>query len=237
MTKKRVITPIPLRVAVVGHFQVGKSTLINCFLRERLAACGDTTCATTSVGTDYVSRCGRVVFVDTPGVNAENPHDAVALKELERSDAALLIVRSTHSLEEAVLKLVTTLSRRRMAVAVAVNCWDDRIWHDGDPEKVNPTVVETIQSQIQTVGINTMCFERVNIEWAAAARQCLDEERSRILHRNTAAQSFGAGSLLEKGSRLEAIERFFLPHPFDAFSPNGFEAKTLAGNFIVKRRL
>lgn len=234
MARRQPTSTPPLKVAVAGHFQVGKSTLVNCLLRKRAARCGDTTKATTARTKPY--RLGHLTLFDTPGINAEEDHDKEMETGLQQADLVLLVVSSQKALTEPLARLATGIARTRIPLYMVINCWDDRNWSDGDPETVGrKEVVKTIQCQIgeKATPVGTVI---VNLEWAAAARGCLkDETRVGKLLREYSQGIEDATRTLEQRSRLSQLEDFLFPHPKSALSPAGLECATLTSKFL--RRL
>jgi tRNA U34 5-carboxymethylaminomethyl modifying GTPase MnmE/TrmE len=226
MTKRKPASAGSLNVAVVGHFQVGKSTLVNCLLRKRAAKCGDTTWATTARTKPY--RLGHLTLLDTHGINAEEEHDKEMEKGIQRADLVLLVVSSQLALSTPLIGLVSRIARMRIPFFTVINCWDDKNWSDGDPETVGGNkVVSAIVSQLRMVS-SPLGTGIVNVEWAAAARGCLvDEARAgKLLRENQDART------LEQRSRLSQLEDFLFPDPLSAFSPEGLECAALTSKFI-----
>jgi len=85
-------------VAIVGRPNVGKSTLMNALLGEKVAITADRPQTTRDAIRGILSREGyQVVFVDTPGIHdASKPLNRIlvrrALEVLEGVDAAVLVV-------------------------------------------------------------------------------------------------------------------------------------------------
>jgi len=229
MAKRKPAPTARLNVAVAGHFQVGKSTLVNCLLRKRAAKCGDTTRATTARTKPY--SIGHLTLLDTPGINAEEEHDMEMEKGIQRADLVLLVVSSQTALSTYLTGLVSRIARKRIPFYTVINCWDDKVERDGDPETIGGNkVVSTIVSQLRMVS-SSIGTDIVNIEWAAAARGCLEDETraGKLLRENQDART------LEQRSRLSQLEDFLFPDPLSAFSPKGLECAALTSKFI--RRL
>lgn len=81
----------PLRVAVVGDFQIGKSSLVNCLLADSAAETGEGYFPTTDAAAEYPFAPG-VVLVDTPGYNDANPEmSKISDEELRKADAVIFV--------------------------------------------------------------------------------------------------------------------------------------------------
>jgi|GEM_PF-3366204 len=234
MAKRKPASTARLVVSVAGHFQVGKSTLVNCLLRERVAKCGDSTTPTTARAQPYP--CGQLTLLDTPGINAEEAHTWEMWKGIQRSDLAILVVSSLKELSEPLKNLLAQIARERLPLYALVNCWDDKTWNDGDPDAAkDKQVVKAIISQIRERS-KLIGSSIVNLEWAAAARGCLDdEERAEKLITEYHSGDKDAPSSLDVRSGLLELEKFLFPDPLPAFSPAGLECIVLTSKFI--RRL
>lgn len=77
------------KIAVVGEFQRGKSTLVNCLLGRAAAKRGRGLRTTASVAEHIIAP--GVVIVDTPGFNAELDDDKAALTALASASAVVLL--------------------------------------------------------------------------------------------------------------------------------------------------
>lgn len=217
-----------LRVAIVGHFQVGKSTLVNCLLRNISAQCGDTIRPTTAKYHVFDLPNKYLQIIDTPGVNAEDKHTKEMQCGLDEADAVILVVKSTAALSEPLREVVREIAQKHLPIIVVVNSWDDRSWFDGDPTKVKKELINIIKSQVED-WMKVTRLNTVNLEWAAAARGCLpDKGREEKLKQ--------CGSNLENQSCFQDVENFLCPDLQDAFSPAGLESTILSTKFISRLR-
>jgi GTP-binding protein len=127
-------TPTPMRVAIVGRPNVGKSSLLNALL-------GDTrTIVSTSPGTtrdaidsEIQFEGEAVVLVDTAGLRRPGKRTTTdveyysslrALKALERSDVALVMVDASEGLVDLDLQVAYEAQRAKCATAILFNKWD-----------------------------------------------------------------------------------------------------------------
>ncbi len=214
-----------LKIAVVGHFQVGKSTLVNCLLRKRAAKCGDTTTSTTEKAKKY--QCHHLTLIDTPGINAEDAHAAEMEKSVQQADLALLVVTTEKVLSTPLCHMITYIGKQRIPLYGVINCWDDKNWNDGDPTNMNDQLINTIQTQIKEC-LNPIDMAVVNIEWAAAARGCLENvgRQKMILKEKNS-------NYLEEASKFQEVEQFLFPENYSlAFSKFGLEYAALVSKFI-----
>ncbi|MDI3299414.1 MAG: ribosome biogenesis GTPase Der [Bacillota bacterium] len=123
----------PVRVAVVGRPNVGKSSLINRILRSpRLLV--TPVAGTTRDAVDVPWQAGdrSFVFVDTAGLRRRaRVHEPVefystvrTLRALERADVACLVLDATQGVTEQDVKIGDLIEERGRACVVAVNKWD-----------------------------------------------------------------------------------------------------------------
>ncbi len=79
-----------LRVAVVGDFQIGKSSLVNC-LADARAKIGEGYFPTTDTATEYLLAPG-IVLVDTPGYDDKNrERTKISDEEIQKADVLLFV--------------------------------------------------------------------------------------------------------------------------------------------------
>lgn len=114
-------------VALAGRPNVGKSTLVNAVVGEKVAIVSDRP-QTTRRAIRGVHRSGdaQIVLVDLPGV--QRPRDALTSRmarrvqqELEGADAALLMLNAQQGVGPGDRFIARTLAESRAPLAVAVN--------------------------------------------------------------------------------------------------------------------
>jgi small GTP-binding protein len=108
----------PLRLAVVGEFNAGKSTFINALLGAEVTPVG--VLPTTAVL--HRLRWGHVEVVDTPGFNSLDPrHADVARSTFEEADIALWVLDATQALKETERAALEDAQGRGLPFLVVVN--------------------------------------------------------------------------------------------------------------------
>jgi GTP-binding protein Era len=114
-------------VALAGRPNVGKSTLVNAIVGEKVAIVSDRPQTTRRAVRGIWTRGERqLVLVDLPGV--QRPRDALtarmarrAQQELRGADAALLILNGEQGVGAGDRFIAATLTEARVAVTVALN--------------------------------------------------------------------------------------------------------------------
>jgi len=79
----------PLKVVIFGKYNHGKSTFLNAWLKQDLSKTGDTR-VTTQVQS-YVDRENDIIWVDTPGLDADKEDDNQASNMVKEADLVLLV--------------------------------------------------------------------------------------------------------------------------------------------------
>ena len=109
-----------LRVAIVGDFQIGKSSLVNCLIPEARTETGEGLDPTTSSVSDYCFAPG-VHIVDTPGFNDTRAElTRKSEEEIQKADVVLFMQtdKAIEDRKEAILRLAD-----RKPLIVLYNCW------------------------------------------------------------------------------------------------------------------
>ena len=123
----------PLRIAIVGRPNVGKSSLLNRLLGSERSVVSPIPGTTRDAVDSVLERAGkRYVFVDTAGIRKvrhldENvDHVAVvqARRSLERADVALLILDAVEGLREMDATIAGYVQEAGRPVVLVVNKWD-----------------------------------------------------------------------------------------------------------------
>jgi GTP-binding protein len=123
----------PLRIAVVGRPNAGKSTLINRLLgEERLLTGPEAGITRDSIGVDFVWRERKMKLFDTAGLRKrarvvdklEKLAGADALRAVRFSEVAVLLVDSTIPFEKQDLTIADLAAREGRAVVLALGKWD-----------------------------------------------------------------------------------------------------------------
>ena len=160
-----------LRVAVIGDFQIGKSSLVNC-LADARAKIGKGYFPTTDTATEY-SLASGIVLVDTPGYDDKNrERTKISDAEIEKADV-LLFVKTERTLGEHDIAIVRKGERKPMIVLF--NCTDITLGNPGWilnlPE--NHNTCETICKKLADSGLSGACLSiggrlvtPINVLWA-----------------------------------------------------------------------
>ena len=206
-----------IRLAIVGDFQIGKSSLVNCLLAECAAEVGEGYFPTTEAAGEYPFASG-VILVDTPGFDDTRVElTKLSEKQIELADVVLFVKTDTirGDLDERILRLAG-----RKPKVLIFNCWDRRPgrsdWIPELPE--NRKTCDTIQRKLDQFGmadsvlaLGEKTVHPVNVLWAqfGLGQTVSAEQRDDIIR-------FARGSLAlelpEAALRSELLRRSgFLP--------------------------
>jgi GTPase len=123
----------PLRIAVVGRPNAGKSTLINRLLgEERLLTGPEAGVTRDSIGVDFVWRERKMKLFDTAGLRKrarvvdklEKLAGADALRAVRFSEVVVLLVDATAPFEKQDLTIADLAAREGRALVIALGKWD-----------------------------------------------------------------------------------------------------------------
>ncbi len=123
----------PLRIAVVGRPNVGKSTLVNALLGEERMITGPEAGITRDSVASPLSYQGRpLLLFDTAGLRrkmriegrAEELSVGDALKAIRFAEVAVLLLDVEHPFEKQDLQIAELIAEEGRALVIAVNKWD-----------------------------------------------------------------------------------------------------------------
>ena len=124
---------LPIGVAIIGHPNVGKSTLLNAFLNEERAIVSPVPGTTRDAVDAELERDGlHFRLVDTAGIRrkgktkllAEKLSVIQARRHLERADVALLILDAQEGVNALDTHIGGYAHESRRSVVIVVNKWD-----------------------------------------------------------------------------------------------------------------
>jgi len=130
------------KVAIIGHPNVGKSTLLNCLTASDRAIVSPIPGTTRDAIDEVVEHNGRRFrFIDTAGIRrkgkthlmAEKLSVVMARKHLESADIALLVIDATEGVSQLDAAIAGYAHESGRSVIIVVNKWD-LVLH---PEKIN----------------------------------------------------------------------------------------------------
>lgn len=137
-------------VAVVGRASVGKSSLMNAFLGEKVSIVSPVPQTTRSAIRGILTdERGQLVFVDTPGVhkamsNLGKVMNRLARASVEGCDVVLLVLDATQTAREEDLGWITRLLREEIPVFAILNKIDDLT---GEPPADWPAVWKKVAAE------------------------------------------------------------------------------------------
>jgi GTP-binding protein len=138
--------PHEVKVAIIGHPNVGKSTLLNCLTASDRAIVSPIPGTTRDAVDEIVERHGRTFrFIDTAGIRrkgkthlmAEKLSVVMARKHLEAADIALLVIDATEGVNQLDAAIAGYAHESGRSVIIVVNKWD--LVSSGPQKDVRPT--------------------------------------------------------------------------------------------------
>lgn len=121
------------RVAIIGHPNVGKSTLLNCLLGKDRSIVSPVPGTTRDAVDELIERNGRRFrFIDTAGIRrkgkthmmAEKLSVVMARKHLQAADVALLVIDATEGVSQLDAAVAGYAHESGRSLIILVNKWD-----------------------------------------------------------------------------------------------------------------
>jgi GTP-binding protein len=125
--------PHETKVAIIGHPNVGKSTLLNCLTSSDRAIVSPIPGTTRDAIDEIIEHNGRRFrFIDTAGIRrkgkthlmAEKLSVVMARKHLEGSDIALLVIDATEGVSQLDASIAGLAHESGRSIIIVVNKWD-----------------------------------------------------------------------------------------------------------------
>jgi GTP-binding protein len=141
-----------VKVAIIGHPNVGKSTLLNCLTSSDRAIVSPIPGTTRDAVDEVVERNGRSFrFIDTAGIRrkgkthlmAEKLSVVMAHKHLEAADIALLVIDATEGVSQLDASIAGYAHESGRSMIIVVNKWDRMI--SGQKKAGRPTKSERMR--------------------------------------------------------------------------------------------
>ncbi len=144
--------PREVKVAIIGHPNVGKSTLLNCLTSSDRAIVSPIPGTTRDAVDEVVEHEGRRFrFIDTAGIRrkgkthlmAEKLSVVMARKHLEAADIALLVIDATEGVSQLDAAIAGYAHESGRSFIIVVNKWDLMI--SGEKKSGRPTKSERMR--------------------------------------------------------------------------------------------
>lgn len=153
--------PAEVKVAIIGHPNVGKSTLLNQLTGSSRAIVSPIPGTTRDAVDEIVARDGqRFRFIDTAGIRrkgktrlmAEKLSVVMARKHLEAADIALLVIDATEGVSALDAAIAGYAHESGRSVIVVVNKWD--LVASGQKQAISQSKAARIQESKRTTDRN-----------------------------------------------------------------------------------
>ncbi|MBB3899678.1 ribosome biogenesis GTPase Der [Roseococcus suduntuyensis] len=154
----------PLRLAILGRPNAGKSTLLNTLIgEERMITGPEPGLTRDAIASEFEDEVGRIRVVDTAGMRKrarithrlEEMSVAASINALREAEVVVLVLDALLGLEEQDIRIARLAEREGRAVVIALNKWDaveDRAAARG---RISDTL-ETSLNQLRGIEVVTM---------------------------------------------------------------------------------
>jgi GTP-binding protein len=152
-----------IRVAIIGRPNVGKSTMINAILKEKRVVASEVPGTTRDpIDSELEYKGRKLILTDTAGIRrkksiaqrVEQFSVIAALKVIERSDVAVLIMDATEPAVDQDAKLAGITEEKGRALVIVVNKWD----LIGADQRRQETFREGLKHSLKFVGYAPIVF-------------------------------------------------------------------------------
>jgi GTPase len=123
----------PLKLAIVGRPNAGKSTLVNTLLgEERMITGPEPGLTRDSISTDFAWKDRKITLYDTAGLRRKSRVSAKAeklavgdaLNAIRFAEVVMLLVEADRALDKQDLQIAALTEREGRALIIAINKWD-----------------------------------------------------------------------------------------------------------------
>lgn len=190
----------PIRFAILGRPNAGKSTLLNRLLGEDRAVVSDIPGTTRdSIDCDFIVDGVKFVVTDTAGLRKKaKVEDEVevfsnmrTLESVRRSDVSVLMVDCTRGLEVQDFRIITEIRKAGKGLVLVLNKWD--IYPNKNDKSFDHMVKEMLEREpmLEYVPILSISAkEGLRVSRVVQAIQTVYANCRRVLGRDRVAESF-----------------------------------------------
>ena len=114
-------------VAILGKSNVGKSTLLNHLLGEKISIVTDKQQTTrNAIKGIYNDNDSQIVFIDTPGIHKAKVKlgeemNYAALQTIKDADVVVIVIDASQDIDEEIRKIYHRVSRREIPIVTVIN--------------------------------------------------------------------------------------------------------------------
>lgn len=146
----------PLRIAIVGRPNAGKSSLVNTFLQDRRAIVSEGPGTTRdALDIEYERDGKRYIFVDTAGIRARSKHSSSvevfsvmrAEKTIVRADLCILVIDAVEGVRAQDRRVAGLIQKVRKPCIVVLNKWD-LVNRAGKPRDEMERLIATARAEL-----------------------------------------------------------------------------------------
>jgi len=124
---------LPLKIAIIGRPNAGKSSLINALMRDRRTIVSEIPGTTRdAIDIEYERHGRRYLLIDTAGIRQRSKHSSSvevfsvmrAERTISRADVCVLVIDAGEGIKAQDRRVAASIQKARKACLIALNKWD-----------------------------------------------------------------------------------------------------------------
>ena len=216
-----------LEVAIIGDFQIGKSTFVNCLVGRNIAEIGKGKSTTHDLKSYQIGN--GVSIIDTPGFNAPgnrgDKDEQLAREAIDHAFAVIFYVKET--MGDLSKSIIDEAIRKGKRCVIVFNCVNREKWSPNENNDITTTIAADLASTGRSdsvIRIDGALVHPINALWAQFGLGLLDDTKEIKKISNYAFDDLGLIQNIKlkdemlRLSNFKAVQRYIQNLPLEALS-------------------